>query len=261
MDAISTEPVPLVWNALADAATGGQVATPLDDLESSTGLGSREVDDAIDELSRLGMVTSWTAEGKAVATLTPRSAAELGLKIDRVTGSLVRGLAWIRVRDRRADYELPPKPWNALAVDVLGGDERSSSLDYFPSDCPPPDEFAQVAEWIRANEPPPRKARLSDREIDFLPCPQVILTGSAPWRAGKPGVCPVCEGKPLGSSTYCARCDRWGLDWILDRRRRNEAIEARRVARSKPVPASPSSSRSTGRPASSWLGASTSVTA
>jgi hypothetical protein len=215
MDASLTLAAWSAWDALSGQATRlRRVLVPLATIAEEAGLGPADLDSALDELSALGWATSWTAEGDPVATLTPLGAARLGLKLRRVREGMA-GLAWMPADGREGRERCS----DGAAVNATSAGVH---LDAFADDqTPSAHQVAEAREQVDAlGETLRSKRKLSDAELDAdrLPRPSIILMGCQPWGERPSGPCPACNGAPIRrASTYCARCDRWGLDFLLGR--------------------------------------------
>jgi len=221
------DPTLLVWTAIADQAERfHRVLIPLAVLSDRTGLDLPTLDLALDQLSDLGLLTCWDDGHGPTATLSPLAASRLGLKL-RVDHTGQLGLAWVALTAKDRRTRLRPRK-------VRPASDFAANLDRIASDALRPDQIAEAREQAHLRAPRPGR-RLSDAQSTDLPRPIVILTGSATlWAEHAPGTCPACLGARLPSSTYCLRCDRWGLDWLLHRLRESDrlAAEAKLRARS-----------------------------
>lgn len=215
-----------VWLVLS---TDGRVLVPIADIGNAAGLGIAEAEAALDQLSRAGLASVWTADGSTRATLTPYAAERLRLKI--------QGPRWVGAK--------APDP--RVRIAGIGGAERLASV---------PDPRGTTLEALAAVEaaeiqvePALRRKRRADatgarfRRTEAeqtgraLPAMARTMAGVQAWPPRRlwGGACPVCRGRPLATLDYCLWCDRWGLDWIL-RRAFDQAAERkaeRKAAREK----------------------------
>lgn len=203
------------------AAAWLRISTDHRVMVSTSGLDA----EAVESLAASGLISVCAWEGGEVATLSPLAAERLGVRISSTSGG---GWVWTS-KDARVQRRRPRK-----------GRTKTETLDAEAVADPglTAEDFAVLNERIeayavegRAN----RRQRLDDEQLTgrHLPRPAVILTGSdSSWAefVRPRGVCSVCLGLPLGPSTYCLRCDRWGLDWLLAR---IKAAEARAEKRAK----------------------------
>ena len=204
-----TDPTVAVWTVIADVAAAlSRVNVPLEMIAERTGLDPSEVDEAVSQLGEVGLVASWNPGEGPVATLTPLAAARLGLKLRRFDGKA--GMEWIPVnRSDPGERRRPKRVFQASALRV--------DLDKIPGDAPRPDQIAEATEAVESMAPRPGR-RLPDSATAKLLGPSILIEGCASvWRETNGGRCTACKGLPLARSTYCLRCSRWGLDWLLDR--------------------------------------------
>jgi hypothetical protein len=164
-------------------------------------------EEAIADLVSGGAISSWSVEDQTWVTLTPYSAATFGLRIRQEKGSLA--LRWVSATKKRrarrpSKAELIEQPVN---LDSLVDDKADN-----PSEIAVANERIEREIELRER----RGVRRTDAELaGRLPYPEVLLTGCQAWSGRVPAVCPACKGSRLRAMTYCLRCDRWGLDWLL----------------------------------------------
>jgi hypothetical protein len=206
--------VEAVWNLITDLAVNTcRVTVPFAMIADRIGLTLDEVDDAVADLGEVGLVSAWDPGGGPSATLTPLAARRLGLKLRRFEGR--DGNEFMPVG--RPDPLERQRRRKTIAASTLGID-----LDRLPGDAPRPDMIVEAAEAIEALAPR-RAGRESDDAARQLPRPPVMLEGCRPWPEGWPGHpgydgrCPACRGSKLSAAVYCLVCDRWGLDWRVNR--------------------------------------------
>ena len=189
-----------------------RVLVPTAEVADRADLDLWTFDSATGELVQAGLVDASQID-RAYLTLSPLSAESLGLRIGRSTGGLA-SLVWV-------DAKTPASRERARPV------KRSKSRDYsrevVSDDLDP---FDQVIA-IEAVEAYLERilAEVTGRPLakDEFPRPSILLSGCQSWQSDpivRSSECPSCRrvgDASVGSSAYCLRCDRWGLDWILAR--------------------------------------------
>ena len=163
------------------------------------------VAEAADRLASAGLISRHGDDG---VCLTPLSASSLGLRARRVSGEL-ESVEWAPIhRGDRKERKATRRATNATDLDV--------NLDSIAGDQIPPDQIVEASEEYDRRAPRPDR-RLTDTQADpeRLPYPSVLIEGCQVWDATtrKGSDCPA----------YCLRCNRWALDWLIDRIRRSEA--------------------------------------
>jgi len=221
-----------VWRLiLADR----RVIVPLSQVRGRSGLDSATFDQAVGNLADEGLldVSQWA---EPLATLSPRAAFGLGLKISRAhRGSGPRSLVWVDSRAPERRPRVKPQELSLEASEEVGRTAEDR-------DPPAPEEVAEATEEVelKARSFEDRKRRTeSQRDPDNLPRPSVVLAGVQPWPPiqGPGKACPVCSGRVLWPSVYCLWCDRWGLDHVLRDLIRGErrAVKPAKVAKFRAV--------------------------
>lgn len=246
-----TETTATVWLLIVEQAQRlRRVNVPVSTIVERTGLSLGQVEEELAALGNAGLVGCWSAgdDQDECATLLALAAAHLGLRLRRTSGGM-RGLTWQPIDGReRCDqcgrpvgsnqcYCFRVRPSKTLPEADFG-----TSLDAMPGSEARPDQHAEAAEEVERSAPRQTRGRLSDAALDpaRLPRPRVLLSGCQPWD-DRPSTwhppmvpCPACRGSKMRGTTYCLRCDRWGLDWLLGRIERDEARTAAENEKAKP---------------------------
>lgn len=89
-----------------------------------------------------------------------------------------------------------------------------------------PDVIGAVSVISKTTRPPKINWQGVKNLDEFsLPYPTVLLgIGAALWDNVKRDVCPGCNNRRLKPCEICLRCDRWGLDHLLQEKRRRPII-------------------------------------
>lgn len=173
--------------------------------------------DAVEELVAGGALSSCSMDGVEIVTLTPFSASVFALRIRaEIHSGELRWTPAKRSRKRRRPSKSEEQPLDLDAIADPNADEAS--------------EIAVANERIEREIEARGKRRVhrTDAELaGHLPCPQVLLTGCESWGRETSNPCPACKGLRLGPLTYCLRCDRWGLDWLLAPTRSRVVVRAK----------------------------------
>lgn len=201
------------------------------------------------DLAESGEVEGWDRDGagSVVWTLTPLSAARL--RVDLAETGLSGRLAWVD-RDRARRVRRGPAHPQPPSIEAEAVEWRPGPYDLA-------ERSDEIARYLRSVKTLP--------EIDRLPRPTVILTGSqTTWTELRPpprksttrskarakappvkcsacrdapgpggwcdrcgaGVCPCCRSARLKPTEYCLRCSRWGFDGLARSLRRARRIAA-----------------------------------
>ena len=214
-----------VWIYLADRAIAtGRVSVPLADCAARLDLDIDQVEESVDALCRLGLVSAWTFDGQSCATLSPLSAERLGLKLQ--SGSSAGTLGWVSRSKRDPPVRRRSKIRTATDLQIR--------LELLASDSLRPDQIAEARETVEDlihDQSGAKKKRLPDTILANPPRPFVLITGSATvWQETSTGKCSACGSaeshSTIHGSTICLRCHRYSFDWILDRLKRSAAAAA-----------------------------------
>jgi hypothetical protein len=217
-----------VWLCMVDQARRlRKVNVDIDTIVEGTELDHGWVEIALDELADDSRVETWHAGDGTVVTLSPLSAARLGLKL-RLT---ISGYTWQAVSHR--DHQ--PRVKRLRRVDkteTRNETDHGITLDRMAGPASRPDQHAEAHEAVQQAAPEQRRGRLADSALnpDRLPRPTALLDSPEPWTWQRPQCCPACKGKKLEAMSFCLRCDNWGLDWLLARISRDEMRSVAAVA-------------------------------
>lgn len=191
-----------------------RVLVPTGEVADRASLDLWTFDLATGELVEAGLVDPSQID-RAYLSLTPFAAESLGLRIGRSTGGLA-SLVWVAATARPARERVRP---------IKRTKARDYSREVLSDD---PDPFDQVVAIEAIEEYLERiLAEVTGRPLrkDEFPRPSILLSGCRSWQSDpidRSAECPSCRRTgeaSVGSSAYCLRCDRWGLDWILARLR------------------------------------------
>lgn len=201
-----------------------RVSVPLDDVTEGTGLDLAALEEALGQLLEAGLVSVWTAEhGRSCACLTPFAAEQLGKHVDRYDETRWAGVV-------RRKWREPGRGSRVKLATDLGPGGLPDRAD---PDALSPDVQLDQAEAFGAIVPSPTQKRLRDRDEPSMFEPRRTLMGPVglpnPANMKPPGPCSTCGSVKLAWDTICLDCDalNWGLDWLLDRRRRSAAVADR----------------------------------
>ena len=199
------------WIGVLRAIVGGPRAWSTSSaIAEASELDIDQVSGSLSDLSAGGWVDPW----QDAWTLTPFAAEYLGVRLCEF--GLSGRLRW---------SDVPPST-------VRPKRERPApeSVDELVDHGPSP---ATIAE---ANEERARWRARAPFDVDRLPWPTILLMGcSLVWterqvraarkRGTKPASvtqCGACHNLPLKPGTYCLRCDRWHLDGVVAKKRREK---------------------------------------
>ena len=199
---------------LVDALVEARVAwqSP-SELSQATGLGIEEVNDQLAELDLSGWLDVWEYDDRLVVTFSVVAASMLRLRL--VDGGFDQDPRWARLSD--------PEPPGVRASGVFR-DARAASLERVTDPLGSAEEAALRAEETLARHVIPSDTRIRPL-LETLPRPTLLLgQGLTPWPGpaigpGEVGPCPGCGSGRLGPQMYCLRCDRWGLDHLVEESR------------------------------------------
>jgi hypothetical protein len=209
------------WSAVLTAIVEGPLAwSGASDLAEALAWEVDSVCEVLCELTLNGLVEPWARADGVAHTLTPLAARGLEVHI------VERGLNW-RPRwepiDRRRRVARPGR----------GTDD--GALARVPDPGPGPAEIAEASDELSKWRP------RGPMRVEHLPRPTVLLMGcETDWSERSSAVagrhaptagattrtkrrCSACQGRRLSPSTYCLRCNRWGLDGLIAAHRRAAA--------------------------------------
>ena len=230
----------------------GRVRVPASELAQTSEGQTVHLSAGLAELMEAGSVEAWEDEdGVAVLTLSSLTAAQLGLEMD---DSLRKWLSpWQTRSPVPLELLMAAGIKVVLASDLRSSTSDGGSRDYdlgWVVDDRTVDP-GEVVDAIERAEDAAGAILAQRRAIEIArtvygrrhpACPEpvrgpllpvIILTGVTPWPPGGPirgaqapelplrdrenevGPCSVCKGKPMFAATYCAWCDRSGVDYLL----------------------------------------------